>query len=71
MLHMTFRLAYLELTLNHSKGQGQCHAHFDYEYAHNGYSANIPTALKFEVAHGFSTGIFRLDLSPFKGLISR
>ena len=33
---MIIRLAYLYLTLTHSKGQDQVHAHFDSEYLENG-----------------------------------
>ena len=34
--HVAFRLAYLHLTLAHSKGQGQGHIQFDYECPANG-----------------------------------
>ena len=30
--HVGYRLAYLDLTLIHCKGQGQDHGHFDCEY---------------------------------------
>ena len=33
--HVTFRLAYLHLTLAHSKDQGHGHTHFDCEYLTN------------------------------------
>ena len=33
---MDFQLAYLHLTLTHSKGQGQDHAHLDSGYLGNG-----------------------------------
>ena len=34
-LHVALRLAYLHLTLAHSKGQGQGRAHFDCQYLAN------------------------------------
>ena len=34
--HTAFRLTYLDLTLAHSKGQGQVYAHFDCEYFQSG-----------------------------------
>ena len=35
-LHTAFPLAYLRLTLTHSKGQGEGRAHFDCQYLVNG-----------------------------------
>ena len=32
--YMAFRSAYIHLTLTHSKGQIEGHAHFDLEYRH-------------------------------------
>ena len=39
-LHAAFRLAYLHLTLAHSKGQGKGHAQFDCEYLAKGDDKN-------------------------------
>ena len=67
MLQVTFRLAYLHLTLAHSKVQSHMHI-FTADISQtvtdktNGASiANI-----YEVAYGLSIGIFAFDLEPFE-----
>ena len=56
----------LHLTLDHSKGQGQGHAHFDCEYSAVGKNrANIIISIKYAVAYGLSISIFMFDVGPF------
>ena len=55
---MGSRLAYLDLTLAHSKGQGQCQAHFDCERMRNGdrsigQTLLLPSNMKSNMHMGF------------------
>ena len=57
-LHVAFRLAYLHLTLVHSKGQG--HAHFDLNISKMVTDGeNITIVINYEVAYRIS---FNTDL---------
>ena len=49
---MHFHVAYLHLALFNYKGQGQRHAHFNYEYIVNGYRYGdnlLIDAFKYEI----------------------
>ena len=59
---MAFRLSNLNLTLAHSKGQGQGHTHFDREYLANDNRQNLAYANSHEVACDLSIGIYTFDL---------
>ena len=49
---MAYQFAYLNLTLTHSKCQGQVQAHFDCEYRDEGDRwANIAIAVRYEVQY--------------------
>ena len=59
--HMTYRLAYVYLTLFNFKGQGGGHAHFDVNISQMvRYSACITIARKYEVARDIYLFFFNL-----------
>ena len=71
-LHVAFRLAFLHLTLAHSKCQGKGHAHFDCQYLANGdrYGKHC-YCIKWKVACGVSISKFKFDLGLFNRSTAR
>ena len=60
---MLVQLTYLQLTLAHSKGDSQDHAHFNPGKDHgNCDRANVNIAIKQGVLYALSVGIFTFDL---------
>ena len=62
---MSIQLAYLHSTLDHSKGQGQGHAHFDNKYHWNGDIRKNTIDIKYQVMDGLLIDILILDHDPF------
>ena len=64
---MSFLLAYLHLTFDRSKEQGQGHAHFDNKYLGNGdrYGKNYVN-IKYKVMYVPQIGILTFDLDSFE-----
>ena len=58
-------MMHLHLTLAHSKGQCQGHAHFDCEYKVNSDRANITIADPEKVVYWLLKRVFTFDLGPF------
>ena len=67
MSHMGFRLVYLDLTVAHSKGHGQGHAHFSRKYLQNGHGQgkHLPSNMISHV--GFRLVYLELTLAYFNG----
>ena len=58
-----FQMAYLHLTLTHSKGHGR--AYFDSEYLEIVKGrANNTTTIKYEVMYDLSINMFTFELHP-------
>ena len=70
--HVAFLLAYLQLTVAHSKGQGQGHAHFACEYlANDDRQGKYYYCPKYYVASRFRLAYFELTLTYSEGQLSR
>ena len=64
--HTGSRVAYIHVTLVHSKGQSQGHEHFTLNISQKVEDmANITIAIKQEVKYGVSIGIFIFQFDPF------
>ena len=55
-------MAYLHLTLAHSKGQGQGHALFGNGYIGNSLRVRITIAIKLQFMYGLSMGIHQIAI---------
>ena len=64
---MAFRLAYLHLTLAHSKAQGKGHVHFNNDNKKIGLTLLLSSNMKLHM--GFRLPFLDLTLFHFKGLI--
>ena len=65
---MLFRLAYLDMSLTHSTGQGRDHADFHYKYLLTvNRLGDLTIFIKYEVFESLSISIFTLDIGHSKG----